>query len=106
VTVTVEAELTSSLEHEMLTRYIQAALRAAHNEILTDDGTYYGEIPGFEGVWANAASLEECRQELEEVLEEWIQFRVSRQLPLPVVEGLELNSARWGDAARPFPGAS
>ena len=75
----------------MLTRYLQAAMRAARYEILADDGSYYGEIPGFEGVWANASTLETCRDELEEVLEEWIFFRVSRQLLLPVVEGLELR---------------
>ncbi len=75
----------------MLTRYLQAAMRAAHCEILADDGSFYGEIPGFDGVWANAATLEACREELEEVLEEWILFRVSRQLAIPVVEGLELT---------------
>jgi predicted RNase H-like HicB family nuclease len=75
----------------MLTRYLQAAMHAARYEILTDDATFYGEIPGFEGVWANAATLETCREELEEVLEEWILFRVSRQLALPVVEGIELR---------------
>jgi predicted RNase H-like HicB family nuclease len=75
----------------MLTRYLQAAMRAASYEILSDDGSYYGEIPGFQGVWANAATLEACREELEEVLEEWILFRVSRHLPLPIVEGIELK---------------
>ena len=75
----------------MLTRYLQAAMRAGRYEILPDDGTSYGEIPGFEGVWANASTLESCREELEEVLEEWLLLRVSRQLPLPVVEGLELR---------------
>lgn len=62
----------------------------AKYEILTDDGTYYGEIPGFDGIYANAATLEACREELIEVLEEWILFRVSRNLELPVVDGLEL----------------
>jgi hypothetical protein len=33
------------------------------------DGTYFGEVPGFRGVWANANTLEECRKELQEVLE-------------------------------------
>jgi predicted RNase H-like HicB family nuclease len=75
----------------MLTNYIRAAMRQARYEILPDDGTFYGEIPGFAGVYANADTLEACREELEEVLEEWILFRVSRQLPLPVVEGIELT---------------
>ncbi|HEX8069994.1 MAG TPA: type II toxin-antitoxin system HicB family antitoxin [Pyrinomonadaceae bacterium] len=75
----------------MLTSYINAALRRAHYEILTDDQSYYGEIPGFEGVYANAATLEDCRAELAEVLEEWLLFRVAQRLPLPVVDGLELK---------------
>ena len=73
----------------MLTNYIKAAMRKAKYEILSDDGTFYGEIPEFNGVWANADTLEACREELEEVLEEWILFRVHDNLPLPIVEGVE-----------------
>ncbi len=54
----------------MLTDYIQAAMRRAKYEILEDNGTFYGEIPGFQGVWSNAATLEDCRRELQEVLED------------------------------------
>ena len=75
----------------MLLDYINAAMRQAKYEILSDDGTFYGEIPGFKGIYANADSLEACRQELAEVLEEWILFRVSRNLALPTVEGIELR---------------
>ena len=75
----------------MLVNYINAALRHAHYEILADDQSYYGEIPNFEGVYANAETLEDCREELAEVLEEWVLFRVSKNLPLPVVNGLELK---------------
>jgi len=56
----------------MLKNYIRAAMGKARYEILPDDGTFYGEIPGFEGVYANADTLEACRDELEEVLEGWI----------------------------------
>jgi predicted RNase H-like HicB family nuclease len=75
----------------MLTRYISGAMHRATYEILPDDGTFYGEIPGFQGVYANAATLEACRDELEEVLEGWILFRVSRNLPLPIVDGMSLT---------------
>ncbi|HEX8219247.1 MAG TPA: type II toxin-antitoxin system HicB family antitoxin [Chloroflexia bacterium] len=75
----------------MLTSYIKAAMRQASYEILPEDKTYYGEIPGFTGVYANSDTLEACREELEEVLEEWILLRVSRNLPLPVIEGIELT---------------
>jgi predicted RNase H-like HicB family nuclease len=74
----------------MLMNYIRAAMRRARYEILLDDSTFYGEIPGFDGVYANADTLEACREELLEVLEEWILFRVSRNLPLPIVEEIEL----------------
>lgn len=67
----------------MLSNYLQAAMRHAKYEILSDDGSYYGEIPGFSGVLANSTNLEDCREQLEEVLEEWVFFRVSRGLPLP-----------------------
>ncbi len=75
----------------MLTNYIRAALHHAKYEILSDDGTFYGEIPQFNGVWANAATLEECREELAAVLEEWILFRIYKNLPLPVIDGIELT---------------
>ncbi len=74
----------------MLTSYIRAAMRQAQYEILPDDNTFYGEIPGFDGVYAHADTLEACREELEEVLEEWILLRVFKHLPLPIVEGIEL----------------
>lgn len=75
----------------MLSEYLQAALRHARYEILRDDGTYYGEIPECPGVYANTTRLEECREELREVLEAWILFRVHRHLPLPVIDDIELT---------------
>lgn len=75
----------------MLREYVRGAMHQAHYELLEDDGTYYGDIPGFEGVYANAETLERCREELEEVLEEWVLFRVSRNLALPTVDGIELR---------------
>jgi len=38
----------------MLLGYIQAAMRHARYEILSEDGTYYGEIPKCRGVYAIA----------------------------------------------------
>ncbi len=75
----------------MLTEYIRAAMGRAKYEILEDDEPFYGEIPGFDGVWANAETLEGCREELEEVLEGWIVLSLSRNLPLPTVDGISLE---------------
>ncbi len=74
----------------MLLEYVQAALRRAKYEILPDDGSYYGEIPECSGVYANAKTLEECREELREVIEEWVLFRVHKNLRLPKIDGIEL----------------
>ena len=66
----------------MLLEYIQAAMRLAHYKLL-DGGTYFGEIPGFAGVWANGKSLEECREELQSALEDWILLAQPLQIGAP-----------------------
>lgn len=77
----------------MLTDYIRAAMRRATYEILSD-GTFYGEIPGFQGVYANAKSLEACREELQEVLEGWIVLGLRLGHALPVVDNIKLAVER------------
>lgn len=71
----------------MLSHYIQVALNQARYEILEDDGSYYGESPACQGVWAEFESLERCREELAEVLENWIFFRIHSHQSLPVIDG-------------------
>ena len=75
----------------MLTRYIQAAMARAKYEILEDDGTFYGSIPGIKGVWANASTLEACRAELEEVLEDWLLLSIADHSPIPEIDGNRLE---------------
>ena len=77
----------------MLTEYIQKAMGLAHYEIIEDEGTYWGEISDLQGVWGKAKTLEKCRDELREALEEWIVFRLKNNLDLPVIEGIDLNIA-------------
>ncbi len=74
----------------MLTSYIQAAMHQATYQILSDDGSFYGEIPGFQGVWANASTLENCREELQSALEDWILIRLANRQFLPIVDGIDL----------------
>ncbi len=75
----------------MLTEYLETAMHQARYEILPEDGTFYGEIPGFDGVYANAATLEICRDEVREVLGEWLLLRLSRGLPIPAAGGITLT---------------
>lgn len=74
----------------MLTEYLQAAMGRAHYELLEGGEGFYGEIPGFQGVLAQAETLEACRAELASTLEDWLLFRISRQLAIPVLDGLDL----------------
>ena len=67
----------------MLTKYIDTAMRTAKYKILSDDGSYYGEIPKLQGVWANADTLEECRDELQSGLEDWIMFKLELGQTIP-----------------------
>jgi predicted RNase H-like HicB family nuclease len=73
----------------MLTTYIQSAMRLAKYEIL-EDGQFYGEIPGFQGVWAQAKNLEDCRDELQSALEDWLVMGLRMGHKLPEVAGIRL----------------
>ena len=76
----------------MLTSYIQAAMHLAKYE-KTSDGVYYGEIPGFDGVWASEDTLEDCREELRETLEDWLVLGLRMGHDLPVVAEIDLVHA-------------
>ena len=73
----------------MLTKYIHEAMKLAKYKIL-EDGSYYGDIPGFRGVLANADNLEECRDELQETLEDWILLGIRLGDGLPEANGIRL----------------
>ena len=75
----------------MLTAYIKAALQKAHYEVLQGGEGYFGTIEGLQGVWAQAGTLEACREELQEVLEEWIVLGLKMGHPLPSIDGITLT---------------
>ena len=75
----------------MLVDYVNKAMQGARFERI-EDGTYFGSIPRFKGVWANARSKPSCRRELQEVLEEWIVINLRLGATLPRMPGV-----------RPFP---
>lgn len=76
----------------MLTDYINAALRKAKYKLLDDGEGVFGEIPGFPGLWANAPTLERCRDELQHTLESWLVVKLRHNdTDLPRVGGINLN---------------
>ena len=66
----------------MLNEFITKKLKNAKYKIL-EDGSYFGEIQGLSGIWANANNLEKCRQELKGVLEDWLLLKVRDRQPVP-----------------------
>jgi predicted RNase H-like HicB family nuclease len=74
----------------MLSEYIKASLKKAKYKKL-EDGSWYAEIPDFQGVWANGAAVEDCRDELQEVLEEWLILKVRDRDPIPTVDGIGIK---------------
>ncbi len=72
----------------MLTEFIFQKLSQARYKILAD-GTYFGEIPGLQGVWASAKNLEKCRAILQEVLEDWLILKLRDGDKIP---GLAINT--------------
>jgi predicted RNase H-like HicB family nuclease len=77
----------------MLTAYLEAAMRHAEYEQLPD-GSWFGHIIGVPGVWAEGASCEECQTELRSALEDWLLFRLSNGFSIPVIDGIDLTTAR------------
>ena len=74
----------------MLIKYLEAAVKKAEYKRLEDD-TWFVEIPGLRGVWANAKNIEDCRAELIEVLEEWILLKTRDHEDIPIIEEIDIN---------------
>jgi predicted RNase H-like HicB family nuclease len=75
----------------MLIEYIQEGLRRARYEIIEDEESFYGEIPDLKGVWATGKTLEECRENLKEVIEGWILVSLKKGLPIPILGNFEIK---------------
>jgi len=74
----------------MISEYVSRALKKARYKKIKD-GSWFGSIKGFRGVWANGSSIENCRQELIEVLEEWLLLKIRDHDPVPQVDGVVLR---------------
>ena len=75
----------------MLAHYLDVAMEMAQYEILEEDGTYWGEIPGLLGVWARHPTLTGCQRELREALSDWVALRLRLGLQIPELAQMNLN---------------
>jgi predicted RNase H-like HicB family nuclease len=79
----------------VITRYIDQALRRAHYRQV-DGGLYCATVRGLRGVIATGTTLEDCRDQLAQVVEEWILVRVSRGLSVPRLGGVTVEVRQAG----------
>lgn len=71
----------------MIRAYIGASMSKAHYEFIEQEGNpYYGELPGLQGVMACGATLEECRANLEDALDEWIALGLQLGHETPIMQ--------------------
>ncbi len=75
----------------MLLHYLQTALNRAHYEMIEDETPFYGEVPGLEGVWATGDTLEACRENLAEAIEDWLLFSIAQGLPVPPLDDVSIR---------------
>lgn len=75
----------------MLATFLDEAMEQAVYEIIEDEGTFWGEIPALQGVWARHVTLEGCRRDLREAMSDWIALRLRLGLEIPVIAGIDLN---------------
>ncbi|HET90369.1 MAG TPA: type II toxin-antitoxin system HicB family antitoxin [Chloroflexi bacterium] len=75
----------------MLLQYIQTALDQAHYEMIEDEEPFYGEVAALPGVWATGKTLEACRRNLAEAIEDWVLFSVAQGLPVPVLKDVAIR---------------
>jgi predicted RNase H-like HicB family nuclease len=66
----------------MISEHVTQALARAQYRLL-EDGTFAATVRGLRGVIATGATLEGCRRELAEVIEEWVLVHVARGLSIP-----------------------
>ena len=74
----------------MLTQYIQAAMRHAKYELM-ENGCFFARIPECPGLWAEGPTLEECREELQSTLEDWIMIKLRHGDRFDVIDGVDIN---------------
>ncbi len=74
----------------MLIEYIQAAMQHCEFETM-EDGRCFGTVAPCQGVWADGDTIEQTREILLEVLEDWLIFSFRHGINIPVVDGWDLN---------------
>jgi len=65
-------------------------MREARYELM-ENSRFFGDIPPCVGVWGEGTTLEECREDLEGALQDWIVTKLRFGHRLPVIAGIDIN---------------
>lgn len=73
-----------------ISEYIDMAIARAQFEKIEDNEPFYAEVPGLPGVWATGRTQDECRTNLRDVIDGWIEVRKRRGLQIPSINNHRL----------------
>jgi len=80
-----------NLDKMIIPKYVQRAMAKAKYKRYPD-GNWWGEIYECPGTNAFQSSPEECKRELREVVEEWIEFKMSfGDTDFAIIDGIDIN---------------
>jgi predicted RNase H-like HicB family nuclease len=79
---------------DVLTEYLDAAMRHAEYEELPEGEGWYRHIVGIQGVYAHGPNREEAVRELRSALGNWLLFGLVNGFPIPALDGIELKAPR------------
>ena len=77
----------------MIQKYIAKALARARFAKL-EDGSVCATVPGLKGVLAIGDDRRACKEQLAEIVEEWVLVRVSQGLSVPKLDGIGVQVRR------------
>ncbi len=82
---------TKHLPEQLIDRYIREAEKLVALKTL-EDGSWFAEIPGFDGVWASDEELTKCVAQLRDVLLDWLIIKIEQNdRDIPVLADIRLN---------------
>jgi predicted RNase H-like HicB family nuclease len=73
----------------VFTEYVEKAMQHAEYEQM-EDGNWWGQVAELQFTWAIAPTLEECRQELRDEVEDWLVFAIARHSAIPTLDGVTI----------------
>jgi hypothetical protein len=83
---------TKHLPLQLMERYQNEAMKTAKLEKLDEEGVWFAEIPGFDGVYASNPDFGQCGVQLREVLFDWLVLKIEQNdRDIPIVAGINLN---------------